>query len=58
VHLKFFVCDWQKNEPQALGCAECKWVKAEELKDYNFPEADERLLRRLQNEPGLWSKSE
>jgi len=31
VHLKFFVCEWQKNEPQALGCSECKWVKAEDI---------------------------
>src|SRR6476620_2836728 len=49
VHLKFFVCEWQKNEPQALGCSECKWVKAEELTEHAFPQADERLLHRLQN---------
>jgi mutator protein MutT len=54
VHLKFFVCEWQKNEPQALGCSECKWVRAEELKEHDFPEADARLLRRLQIEPELW----
>jgi 8-oxo-dGTP diphosphatase len=54
VHLKFFACEWQKNEPQALGCSECKWVRAEELKEHDFPEADTRLLRRLQNEPELW----
>jgi mutator protein MutT len=54
VHLKFFVCEWHKNEPQALGCSECKWVRVEELKEYNFPEADARLLHRLQNEPELW----
>jgi len=54
VHLKFFVYEWQKNEPQALGCSECKWVKAEELKEHDFPEADARLLKRLQIEPKLW----
>ena len=54
VHLKFFVCEWEKNEPQPLGCSECKWVKAGELKEHDFPEADARLLHRLQNEPELW----
>jgi len=54
VHLKFFICEWHKNEPQPLGCSECKWVIAEELKEYDFPEADARLLHRLQNEPDLW----
>ena len=56
VHLKFFICEWQKNEPQALGCSECKWVRAEELKEHDFPEADVRLLQRLQDEPKLWRR--
>jgi mutator protein MutT len=54
VHLKFYVCEWQKNEPQALGCSQCKWVKAKELQEHEFPEADARLLKRLQDEPELW----
>jgi len=56
VHLKFFFCDWHKNEPQALGCSECKWVTSEELKGHAFPEADARLLERLQNEFELWRR--
>jgi len=58
VHLKFFVCEWLENEPQALGCSECKWVAANQLSDYDFPEADARLLQRLKNESELWPKSE
>lgn len=56
VHLKFFFCDWHKNEPQALGCSEYKWVTPEELKGHAFPEADARLLERLQNELELWRR--
>ncbi len=56
VHLKFFICDWHKNEPQALGCSECKWVSPSELNGHEFPEADERLLGRLQKEPELWRR--
>ena len=56
VHLKFFVCQWDKNEPQALGCSECKWVTAKELKGHEFPEADAQLLKRLQNDSELWRK--
>jgi mutator protein MutT len=54
VHLKFFICNWKENEPQALGCSECRWVSVEELADHDFPKADVRLLERLQNEPTLW----
>ena len=57
VHLKFFVCEWQKHEPQALECSECKWVKAGELKEHEFPEADGRLLERLEKEPALWRET-
>jgi len=55
VHLKFFVCDWLEKEPQALGCSECKWVRADELDGHEFPEADFQLLRRLQTESDLWN---
>jgi mutator protein MutT len=56
VHLKFFGCKWLKNEPQALGCSECKWVKANQLSKFDFPEADARLLKRLQKDPELWRR--
>jgi 8-oxo-dGTP diphosphatase len=47
VHLKFFICEWVKDEPQALGCAEFKWVRKNELVENKFPAADEQLLEKL-----------
>jgi len=32
VRLKFFRCEWKANEPEALGCADFRWVTAAELK--------------------------
>lgn len=58
VHLKFFNCQWRQNEPQPLGCSECKWVRVEELAEHEFPAADARLLQRLQNESALWPSRE
>jgi mutator protein MutT len=55
VHLKFFRCEWLKNEPQALGCLGFKWVTAEELPRHDFPAADERLLHRFQRNSALWT---
>ena len=54
VHLKFFHCRWQSGEPQALGCADWKWVGVEELVQYRFPAADARLLTRLSTTPTWW----
>src|SRR5437763_15979588 len=31
VHLRFYRCQWHRNEPQALGCPAFKWVTADEL---------------------------
>jgi mutator protein MutT len=47
VRLKFFVCRWIQGEPQAVGCAEFKWIRQDELADHEFPAADARLLKKL-----------
>ena len=54
VLLKFFRCEWLANEPQALGCPAFKWITREELYAYEFPAADARLLKRLQQCRELW----
>src|SRR5512136_2860785 len=54
VHLKFYCCRWKRHEPQPLGCPAFKWVTAAELKDYDFPAADARLLERLQAAGDAW----
>ena len=48
VELRFFRCTWLEREPRPVGCPALRWVKAGELKDYEFPAADARLLERLQ----------
>ncbi len=52
--LKFFRCVWLRNEPRAIGCQDFAWVTRDELSNYRFPEADQRLLERLVSEDGLW----
>jgi mutator protein MutT len=54
VHLEFFLCRWTHHEPRAIGVADFKWVKREQLTDYSFPAADEQLLEKLKNTPSLW----
>jgi 8-oxo-dGTP diphosphatase len=47
VRLKFFICKLLSGEPQAIGCADFKWIGKRELKDYEFPAADARLIEKL-----------
>jgi hypothetical protein len=54
VHLRFFRCVWRENEPRPLGCRALAWVAKEELRNYEFPAADRRLLERLQRDPAGW----
>ena len=56
VHLKFFRCDWLRNEPRALGCSAFAWIELQQLDQYAFPEADARLLEKLRAAPELWKK--
>ena len=55
VHLRFFRCEWKQHEPQPLGCSACQWITLAQLKDYEFPPADARVLEKLQSNPKLWS---
>ena len=47
VHLRFFRCLWKQHEPRPLGCSAFQWVSVARLGQYEFPEADARLLQRL-----------
>ena len=55
VHLKFFRCVLKQHEPRPIGCQAVAWVSAEELRDYAFPAADERLLEKLRANTRWWS---
>lgn len=54
VVLKFFRCHLKQHEPHPLGCLDLKWVTAAELRHYEFPAADARLLDVLERSPELW----
>ena len=55
VHLKFYRCLWRRHEPRPLGCADLRWVTQSELVNYNFPEADSRLLTRIAHKSFSWA---
>jgi mutator protein MutT len=55
VHLEFFVCRWLCHEPQPIGCAAFAWVLPAELRTYEFPAADARLLQKLLDCRELWN---
>ncbi len=54
VHVKFYRCIWRRNEPRALGCRAFAWISREQLEDYAFPAADEKLLQKLRAMAKLW----
>jgi 8-oxo-dGTP diphosphatase len=56
VHLRFYRCQWEGHEPQALGCSAFRWASQAELDHYAFPAADARLLKMLKRESPLWNK--
>lgn len=47
VELHFFTCHIQRGEPQPLDCADLRWIRLEELDDYEFPDADSEFLKSL-----------
>jgi mutator protein MutT len=43
------------GEPQALGCADWRWVELRELADYPFPVTDQKIIAALVAENGARS---
>ena len=47
VTLRFYCCRYVRGEVKALGCRQFKWVPLRELSSYQFPPANEAILRKL-----------
>lgn len=47
VHLHFMICELISGVPKAIECADLKWVNAEELSQFEFPEADREIILEL-----------
>jgi mutator protein MutT len=47
VELHPILCDYRSGEPQALGCANWKWLPAHDLRAADFPPANAALIERL-----------
>jgi A/G-specific adenine glycosylase len=47
VTLHVFHCHYLSGQPQALGCADWRWVRLDELDDFAFPAANRRILTAL-----------
>ena len=52
IWLNFYLCSPVKGEPRALECQRFLWADVEELKNYQFPPANEKLIEWLVAEFG------
>ncbi len=52
ITLHVFHCRPVGGEPQALECAECRWVSVGELPGFPFPVADQRIIAALETAHG------
>lgn len=48
VTLNVHHCQYQSGEPQPIECDEIRWVTLEELPNYPFPKANEKIIEALQ----------
>ena len=42
-----YLCDYVSGEPRTLDCNDIKWVRKEELRDYDFAAADIPIIEKL-----------
>jgi mutator protein MutT len=48
ITLHLFQCSWLSGTPTPIGCDEIRWVKPEELANYQLPPPDVQLLPLIQ----------
>lgn len=54
VRLRFFRCALLSGEARPIHCQDLAWVTRDQLVQYAFPAADERLLKTLRETVSLW----
>ncbi|MBP9733303.1 MAG: 8-oxo-dGTP diphosphatase MutT [Candidatus Omnitrophica bacterium] len=47
LRLVYFLCRYVSGEPQAIDCAEARWVASHELDQYKFPPANQTVIDEL-----------
>jgi mutator protein MutT len=55
VRLKFFRCRWISGEAQPIACHNLAWITREQMAHFEFPAADARLLRFLEESLWIWT---
>ena len=56
VTLHAFHCRSKRGRARALMCSALKWVTVPALSEYPFPSGSARIIRRLQQGPGLFDR--
>lgn len=44
VTYRYFACGVSKGEPEPIGCEECRWVLAGQLRDYEFDAPTQQVV--------------
>ncbi|MCG3127690.1 MAG: 8-oxo-dGTP diphosphatase [Phycisphaerae bacterium] len=47
VRLTPVLCRWVEGEGRALGCAECRWISAAELRSLPMPEVNRSIIAEI-----------
>ena len=47
ITLHAFECEYVSGRPKAIGCSSWKWVTLDEMDDYPFPRANQKILEAL-----------
>lgn len=56
VTLIVHLCRYVGGEPQPLGCEEIRWVNINNLLDYTFPEANQKIIQAIKQKKELHKK--
>lgn len=50
IWLNFFLCEALRGEPKPVECQKVEWADVNDLEKYDFPPANERVIKKLKAE--------
>ena len=55
VRLRFFNCRLLSGEAKPIHVQDLRWIKRDELQNFEFPAADAKLIHQLQHTASFWT---
>jgi 8-oxo-dGTP diphosphatase len=56
--LHFYLCDWKSGDPCKIDCHDFRWIYPEQMRNFQFPPADDGIINELIGNKQVYFKAD